>query len=187
GLRPLVSPSDTDDTAALSRDHTIYISRTGLVTITGGKWTTYRKMAEDTIDHAATVAHLPDRTSISRDLHIHGYHNHAEKFGDLAVYGSDAPAIKDLLYQQPELKQPLHPNMTTIAGEVVWAVRKEMARTIEDFLARRTRALLLDARASIEMAPKVARLMADELQKDDAWVETQVQQYRELARGYLLE
>ena len=186
GLRPLVSQGDEGNTAAISRDHTIYISRSGLVTITGGKWTTCRRMAEDTIDHAAMVARLDERPSVTADLQIHGYHNHAEKFGDLAIYGSDAPAIRDLLYNQPEYEKPLHPNFKTISGEVIWAVRKEMARTVEDFLARRIRALLLDARASMETAPQVARLMAAELKKDDIWISSQVEAYRKLAQGYLI-
>lgn len=186
GLRPLVSQGGDGNTAAISRDHTIYISRSGLVTITGGKWTTCRRMAEDTIDQAAMVARLDEKPSVTADLQIHGYHNHAEKFGDLAIYGSDASAIRDLVYHQPEYKKQLHPNFTTIAGEVIWAVRHEMARTVEDFLARRTRALLLDARASMDMAPQVARLMATELNRDDAWITSQIDDYRKLARGYLL-
>jgi len=186
GLRPLVSQGDSDNTAAISRDHTIYISRSGLVTITGGKWTTCRRMAEDTIDHAALVARLDEKPSITANLQIHGFHHHAERFGDLAIYGSDASVINDLIAGNPEYKNRLHPNFTTVAGEVVWAVRQEMARTVEDFLARRIRALLLDARASMEMAPDVARLMARELNKDEAWASAQVDAYRTLAKGYIL-
>lgn len=186
GLRPLVGQAEGENTAAVSRDHTIYISRSGLVTITGGKWTTYRKMAEDTIDNAAVVANLEERPCVTRDLHIHGYHNHPEKFGDLAVYGADAAGINDLTYQMPELKKPLHPDLDMIAAQAVWAVRHEMARTVEDFLARRTRALLLDARASMEAAPAAAELMADELGTDRKWIDSQISQYRELAAGYIL-
>jgi glycerol-3-phosphate dehydrogenase len=186
GLRPLVGQGDDGNTAAISRDHTIYISRSGLVTITGGKWTTCRRMAEDTIDHAAMVAHLDEKPSVTAGLQIHGYHNHSEKFGDLAIYGSDAPAIKDLVYGKPEYEETLHPNFKTIAGEVIWAVRSEMARTVEDFLSRRIRALLLDARASMEMAPQVAKLMAKELNRDDAWTASQIDAYGKLAKGYLL-
>jgi glycerol-3-phosphate dehydrogenase len=186
GLRPLVGQGEEGNTAAISRDHTIYISRTGLVTITGGKWTTCRRMAEDTIDQAAMVARLDEKPSITAGLQIHGYHNHAEKFGDLAIYGSDAPAIRDLVYTNPEFDKKLHAKFATIAGEVVWAVRYEMARTVEDFLARRVRALLLDARASMDMAPEVARLMAVELKRDDAWQTDQVRAYQDLAKGYLL-
>lgn len=162
------------------------ISRSGLVTITGGKWTTYRKMAQDTIDHAATIARLDEKPSVTTDLPIHGHHNNAEKFGDLAVYGADAQAIRDLVFESSDYKTALHPNLTTITAEVVWAVRNEMARTVEDFLARRTRALLLDARASMEMAPKVASLMAKELNRDTDWANQQIEAYRELAGTYIL-
>ncbi len=186
GLRPLVSKGEADNTAAISRDHTIYISRSGLVTITGGKWTTYRKMAEETIDQAAMVARLEERPCVTYDLPIHGYHNNAEKFGDLAVYGADAAGIQDLYYENPELRKQIHPAFPTIAAEVIWAVRHEMARTVEDFLARRTRALLLDARASMEAAPEVTRLMAAELGRDDAWIKDQTDFYLSLANGYIL-
>lgn len=186
GLRPLVNTGGHDNTAAVSRDHTIYISRSGLVTVTGGKWTTYRKMAEETVDQASVVAHLEERPCETRDLHIHGYHNHPEKFKNLAIYGADAAGILDLLYKRPELQDPLHPGLPSIAAEVVWAVRHEMARTVEDFLSRRTRALLLDARASMEAAPRVAALMAAELGRDENWIRGQIETYHALARGYLL-
>jgi len=186
GLRPLVSRGAGGSTSAISRDHTIYISRSGLVTITGGKWTTCRKMAEDTIDHAILIAHLDEKPSVTANLPIHGYHNNPEKYGNLAIYGSDAQLIKDLLLSSPEYKRKLHPNFKTILGEVIWAVRNEMARTVEDFLSRRTRALLLDAKASMEAAPKVARLMAKELGKGEAWIEKQTRDYCKLAQEYLI-
>ena len=185
GLRPLVSHGVEDNTAAISRDHSLHISRSGLVTITGGKWTTYRKMAEDTVDHAALLAQLDPRPCVTYNLPIHGYHKNAAKFGNLRKYGSDAPALQDLLGEDQRYSVPLHRDMPFLAGEVVWAVRHEMARTIEDFLARRRRALLLDAKASIEMAPKIADLMAEELEQDDSWKETQVKAYCEMALGYL--
>jgi len=187
GLRPLVKQGSEDSTAAVSRDHTIHISRSGLVTIAGGKWTTCRKMAEDTIDQAATVAQLTESPSVSRDLNIHGFHRNFDKFGELAIYGADAQSIRDLASETPGLGEPLHENFSTIAAEVVWAVRHEMARTVEDFLSRRTRALLLDARASMEMAPRVAELMAAELGKDDTWAEAQVQAFTDLAKGYIVQ
>ncbi|MDX1532172.1 MAG: glycerol-3-phosphate dehydrogenase/oxidase, partial [Rhodothermales bacterium] len=187
GLRPLVGSADEDEgTASLSRDHTLHIAKSGLVTITGGKWTTYRKMAEDTIDQAATLADLEDRASVTKALHIHGYHQHADTFGDLAVYGADAVGLRRLLREDEALGERLHPRRPTVAAQVVWAARHEMARTVEDVLSRRTRELLLDARASIEMAPEVARLLAAELGRDGAWQREQVEAYRALARGYLL-
>ncbi|MEM1044278.1 MAG: glycerol-3-phosphate dehydrogenase/oxidase [Bacteroidota bacterium] len=186
GLRPLVGSPDGEGTAALSRDHTLHISKTGLVTITGGKWTTYRKMAEDTVDQAATLADLPDRPSVTRTLRIHGWHEAAHTYGDLTDYGADAPAVEALIAERPAWSERLHPDRPVRAGEVVWAARHEMARTVEDVLARRRRTLLLDARASMDMAPAVAALLADELGRDEAWEREQVEAYRALAVGYLV-
>ncbi len=186
GLRPLVSHGSDGSTAAVSRDHTIHISRSGLVTIAGGKWTTCRKMAEDTIDQAATVADLPDSPTVSKDLHIHGFHKNFDKFGELGIYGADAQSIADLINERPSLGERLHEKFSTMAAEVVWAVRHEMARTVEDFLSRRTRALLLDARASVEMVPKVAELMKRELGRDESWAEEQIHRFRGLAEGYFV-
>jgi glycerol-3-phosphate dehydrogenase len=186
GIRPLVGKLDDANSAAISRDHTIHISESCLVTIAGGKWTTYRKMAEDVVDQAATLAQLVDRRCVTRELNLHGYHRDAASFGALAGYGADAPAINDLLQKEPRYGELLHEDLPRRAGEVVWAVREEMARTVEDFLARRTRSLLLDARASLEMAPKVAALMAEELGRDQAWQEEQVRAYEELARAHVL-
>jgi glycerol-3-phosphate dehydrogenase len=185
GLRPLVA-GEAATTAALSRDHTLMIGGSGLVTITGGKWTTYRRMAEDTVDQAALIAELEERPSVSRELHIHGYHQHADQFGYLATYGSDAPAIQELMRAEPHLAELLHPDRPVRAAEVVWAARHEMARTVDDVLARRKRTLLLDARAAIEMAPRVAGLLAAELGRDAAWEQVQVGEFTALARNYLL-
>ena len=168
GIRPLVKSGDSSNTSALSRDHNIHIDQTGLLTIAGGKWTTYRNMAEDCVNQAATLARLPDQPCATRTLHVHGYHAHAEKFGDLEVYGSDALAIQDLIRAHPELAARLHPHLPYVAAEVVWAVRVEMARRLEDVLARRLRALFLNAQAAVDMAPRVAELMAAELNWDAA-------------------
>lgn len=187
GLRPLVNDGGVATaTAALARDHTLLISASGLVTIAGGKWTTYRKMAEDTVDQAALIAGLDERACVTRNLHIHGHHHHAEQFGSLWMYGSDAPALRSLLRERPELDRPLHRDHHVTAGEVLWAARHEMARTVEDFLSRRSRLLLLDARASMEAAPEVAALLAAELGRNEAWQQAQVEEYRQLARGYLI-
>lgn len=186
GLRPLVGAADDEArTASLSRDHTLLISESGLVTITGGKWTTYRKMAEDTVDQAATLAGLDDRPCVTANLHLHGYHRHAERFGELQHYGSDAPEIRALLGQDPRYDRIIHHAFAMRAGEVVWAARNEMARTVEDFLARRTRALLLDARAALEAAPTVAALLAEELDRDAAWVDAQVAAFTRIAEAHM--
>jgi glycerol-3-phosphate dehydrogenase len=143
-------------------------------------------MAEDTIDQAATLGGLDDRPSVSAELRIHGHHRNAEIFGDLRAYGSDAPDLQGMIREDDRLGERLHPDRPTVAAQVVWAARNEMARTVEDVLSRRTRELLLDARASLDMAPKVAALLAEELGHDSDWERQQAESYRDLARGYLI-
>lgn len=186
GLRPLVSRGGSKDTSSISRDHTLLIDPSGLVTITGGKWTTYRKMAEDTVDEAALVAGLDERESNTENLRLHGWLKNSEAAEPFEMYGSDALSLKKIADEEEGWNQPIHENLPYTPAEVVWAVRSEMARTVEDVLARRTRSLLLDARASIDMAPTVANLMADELNMDGTWKQRQVEEYTELANGYLL-
>ena len=186
GIRPLVRSEAGANTASLSRDHTIHIDPSGLLTITGGKWTTYRHMAEDCVDHAATLARLPEKPCVTRNLNVHGFHRQARNFGALSVYGSDALLIQDLIRADSSLARPLHPALPTCAAEVVWAARMEMARTVEDVLARRTRAFFLNARAAMEMAPETARLLAGEIDRDSAWQAQQVDDFRTLADGYLV-
>lgn len=186
GIRPLVKASGAVSTAALSRDHIIHIDRSGLMTICGGKWTTYRHMAEDCVDQAATLAQLPERPCVTRNLKIHGFHSRAGQFGDLAVYGSDAPEIRKLIAEDERLGERLHPALPYVKAEVIWAARNEMARTIEDVLARRTRALFLNARAAQEMAPAVAELMRRELGWNQTEARHQLEQFRSIAAKYVL-
>jgi glycerol-3-phosphate dehydrogenase len=186
GIRPLVKSGHGRNTAALSRDHTIHIDQSGLISIAGGKWTTYRNMAEDCVNQAATLARLTERPSVTKHLNIHGYHQHAERFGSLAVYGSDAPFIQDLIRKDALLGKPLHPALPYNGAEVLWAVREEMARTVEDVLARRTRALFLNAQAAVLMAPCVAALMARELGRDAIWEAEEARKFNEVARRYLV-
>ena len=223
GLRPLVKADAAKPTATLSRKHRVVVSPSGLVSITGGKWTTYRQMAEDTMDHAAAVGDLPTKPSPTKDLKLHGWQERGcvqsisrstlKTSGELSVsqqaglsnplrlvsdtaalrercpdadfadYGSDADALRGLCVGDGDA--PLHPRLPYRAGEVRWAVRHEMARTLEDVLSRRLRALLLDAGAAIEMSPRVARIMAEELGRDAAWESRQVAAFGELAQGYL--
>jgi glycerol-3-phosphate dehydrogenase len=186
GIRPLVKSGDSRLTAALSRDHTIHIDASGLLTTTGGKWTTYRHMAEDTVTQAAVLARLPEKPRVTRTLNIHGFHPHAQRFGALAAYGSDALAIHDLVRIDQRLGTPLHESLPYTRAEVVWAARVEMARTVEDVLARRCRALFLNARAAVEMAPEVAALMARELGRDAVWRQREVAAFTELAKQYVV-
>jgi glycerol-3-phosphate dehydrogenase len=187
GIRPLVKAGEVTGTAALARDHTIQISKSGLLTIAGGKWTTYRKMAEDCVDHAIVLGGLTERPCVTRDLRIHGFHQQAEQFGTLAGYGSDAAGVEELAHAQPALTAPLHPALPIIGAEVVWAARREMARTVDDVLARRTRALSLDVRAAMAMAPAVARLLAAELGHGAGWIHQQLTAFAAIASGYLVE
>jgi glycerol-3-phosphate dehydrogenase len=184
GIRPLVKSGDGKLTAALSRDHTIHFDTSGLLTATGGKWTTYRSMAEHAVDQAADFAGLAERPCVTRTLNVHGFHSNAERFGTLSVYGSDALGIQDLVRATPSLATPLHARLPYRGAEVVWAARHEMARTVEDVLARRTRALFLNARAAEAMAPEVARLMAGELGWDTARQAAEVATFSTLAKGY---
>ena len=186
GLRPLVSDPDADDTAALSREHVVTVSDAGLVTVTGGKWTTYRVMAEDTIDHAADAAGLDPRPHDTASLPLHGWTAEADALGPdpFARYGADAPALHALVAQRPDLGEPVHPALPTVTGaEIVYGATDEQARTVADALARRTRALFLDASASVEAAGTAARLMADALGHGDAWVAEQTAAVRALASG----
>jgi glycerol-3-phosphate dehydrogenase len=186
GLRPLVKVGDAKSTAAMSRDHTILISNSGLLTIAGGKWTTYRKMAQDAVDQAETMAGFEERRCTTEHLQIHGWTKQQITAPNLRVYGADAAAIKELAETEPGLAEKLHPDLPYTGAEVVWAVRHEMARTVEDVLARRTRALLLGARASIEAAPKVAQLMGRELGVDEAWQRESAANFANVAQAYVL-
>ena len=180
GLRPLVNSGDSSDTAAISRDHTIVVSISGLITVTGGKWTTYRKMAEDVIDQAEMVAGVDQRRCETETLQIRGWSRTEIPEANLKPYGADAVEIREL--NEP---RQLHPQLNLTAAEVRWHVREEMARTVEDVLARRSRSLLLNARASIEAAPAVARIMAEEMGGDESWIAGQIEAYETLARGYV--
>ena len=185
GLRPLIGKAAGGPTSRISREHALLVSPGGLVTIAGGKWTTYRAMAEQAVDRAETVGGWPHRPSRTRSLQLHAATD-APHTG-LPMYGSDAAKVDELLRSSPEFSQRLHPRLPYLAGEAVWAARHEMARTVEDVLARRMRALFLDARAAAEMAPAVATLLAKELGWDAAWQAEQLRSFRELATGYLAD
>jgi len=185
GIRPLVQAAGAGSTAQLSRDHTIHVDPNGLFSVAGGKWTTYRRMAEDAVTQAALLAGLDERDCVTRRLRIHGFHANAAKFGPLAAYGSDATAMEDLIRLDPTLGTALDPALPYVEAQVVWAVRKEMARTLADVLSRRLRALTLNARAAVAMAPRVAGLMRAELGRDEAWTAGQLAAFRQLAAAYL--
>ncbi len=189
GQRPLVRPPKKDGAAtkAISRNHEILVSDSGLVTVVGGKWTTYRKMAQDTLDHASMLGGLEDRPCVTTNLQIHGWRSpNAPALPEgIAVYGSDADKVQVLMNEDPSLADPIHPKLPYPLAAIVWAARHEQARTLEDILSRRTRALILDARSAIEAAPAAAALLARELGRDKAWADAQVAAFTKLAEGYL--
>jgi len=189
GLRPLIKTPKTNRAALIPRDHIIIVSSSGLVTVAGGKWTTYRKMAEQAVDRAAEVGGLPKQACPTAELHLHGWvkrrrGQNSEILDEAAkverLYGADAPALRGLRAENPAWDELLQPDLPYRAGQVIWAVRHEMARTVEDVLSRRTRLLLLDARSSMEIAPSVARWMAKELGRDERWETEQVNAFRKL-------
>lgn len=185
GLRPLVKSSGKK-TAELARDHVVMVADSGLITITGGKWTTYRRMAEDTVNTAITRGGLPERPCVTANLPIHGAAE-TDASDPLHFHGTDAVAIRALVAERPALGGKLHPRLPYIFAEIVWAVREELCVTVEDALSRRTRSLLLDAQAAVDCAASVAELLASEMGCDRAWQEAQVAAFREVAAGYLPE
>jgi glycerol-3-phosphate dehydrogenase len=186
GQRPLVR-SGNRASSKLSRDHKILVSSSGLITITGGKWTTYRRMGQDTIDRAAAVASLKPRPSITASLKLHGWSESSGARNWEDVYGSDLPSLRTLSSEDPSLDQLLHPRLPYLLRDVVWAARYELARTVEDVLARRTNALFLDARAAIEAAPSVANVLATELKRSASSSEADLRSFVSNAQGYIYE
>ena len=182
GLRPLVT-GDEATTSRLSREHHIDVSSTGLITIAGGKWTTYRRMAEDALDVAGSKRLLEKRPCVTLRLALHGsqeVQDGAEPH--LSEYGSDRPELERLATTEPMLSETIDPELPYTFAQVLYAVRFEMARTLDDVLSRRTRSLLLDERAAVRAAPRVAALMSRELQRDEAWAACQVHQFTSLAQ-----
>ncbi|HEY4336396.1 MAG TPA: FAD-dependent oxidoreductase [Puia sp.] len=185
GLRPLAAPKgDGHATKEISRDHKLFVSPSGLVTITGGKWTTYRKMAEEVVDAVMRVGGMEPVACSTKELRIHGCcTGDAEEH--LAVYGTDSVAIRALMKEEPALTRRLVEWLPYTEAEAVWAVRREMARTVDDVLARRLRILFLDAQAAMLAAPRAAELIARELGRDEHWRKEQLIQFNRLASGYL--
>ncbi|MVZ63685.1 glycerol-3-phosphate dehydrogenase/oxidase [Sphingobacterium humi] len=187
GLRPLAAPKDNDSgsTKEISRDHKLIVNESKLITITGGKWTTYRKMAEDTVNAAIQAAGLPEVACKTKDLPIHGATGQVYP-GHWTYYGIDYAHIQNLMQEDESLRQPLAEGYEFTAAEVVWACRNELIQKVEDFLARRCRLLLLDAKAAVAAAPLVAELMAKELGKSETWIQSEIQAFQDLAKNYQL-
>jgi glycerol-3-phosphate dehydrogenase len=190
GLRPLAAPEEKgQSTKEVSRSHKIIVSETGLISITGGKWTTYRKIAEDIMDKAISVHNLPKSDCRTEHISIHGNQTTTtlDRENHLYIYGTDISAILQLQKNEPEFKEKLHPNYEYTMAEVAWAIRYEMARSIDDVLARRLRLLFLDAHAAIESCEKVSDLLAKELGYDETWKQNQIIAFKTLANRFLLK
>ncbi len=186
GLRPLAAPKEgSTKTKEISRSHKVMVSESHLITLTGGKWTTFRKMGEDTVDAYYKTKGLKPAPSQSAQIKVHGY-SHDLREGYLRVYGGDADKILTLQKEHPSLANKLHPDYPYSEAEVVWAVREEMALKIEDVLSRRIRMLVLDARAAKQMAPRVARIMAEEMGKDQEWISRELEDFDKLAKKYII-
>lgn len=188
GLRPLVvSDTRRQKSKEISRSHKIFKSESGLITLIGGKWTTYRKMAEETINYVIREFKLPKISSKTSTLKIHGYKDCDESasLNGLHYYGSDAEIIEQIITHRPEFGEYLSKELKILKAQVVFSIKYEMARTVEDFLGRRTRALFLDTKESIDIAPEVAEIMAKELGKTEIWQTEQIESYNKLAKNYL--
>ncbi len=188
GLRPLAAPKkgDNEKTKEISRKHKIIVSDSNLVSIIGGKWTTYREIGEDAVNKLIKTARFVNKKSVTEKLHIHGYKQNVDFNNPLYFYGSDLNEINKLIKTNPELGCWISEDLHINKAQVVWAVRNEYARNVEDVLSRRTRALLLDAKESIRIAQEVAKIIAKELNYDSSWETEQVISYTQLANGYLL-
>ena len=187
GQRPLAAPKrEGKKTKEISRSHKIIVSDGKLITVTGGKWTSYRLMAEDAIDKAAALKLIEKRKCVTKNLRVHGYRENPDMSDHTYVYGSDEPEIRELAKRNPEYGEKISEKYDYTVAEVIWAVRNEMARTLDDVLARRVRLQYIDAREALRVAPRVVRVMASEMQRDKAWIDRQLRDYGEILKNFTI-
>jgi len=187
GLRPLAAPTgNSNKTKEISRSHKVIVSDSNLLTLTGGKWTTFRRMGQDTVDKAIKIGCLPKKESTSATQKIYSAIPTTDRSNHMYIYGSDQEAIHALAQENPVWNEKLVEHLEFKKAEVLWAVRNELAQTVEDVLSRRVRILFLDAKAAITAAPEVARILAQELGKDDNWQKNQVENFEKVAKNYIL-
>lgn len=185
GLRPLAAdPDNPHSTKEISRRHKIIVSKSRLVSITGGKWTTYRRMAEETIDRAIRDGMLKKRKCVTGRFQLEAVPE-GDASGRLKIYGKNAYEILEMKNGNPVLGSQINDSLPYTKAEIIWICRNEMPVMLEDLLSRRTRALILDAKTSLEIAPVVAKIMAGELGFDDDWIKDQVEKYSILVKKYL--
>lgn len=187
GLRPLAAPTgNSNKTKEISRSHKVIVSDSNLLTLTGGKWTTFRRMGQDTVDKAIKIGCLPKKESTSATQKIYSAIPTTDRSNHMYIYGSDQEAIHALEQENPVWGEKLVEHLEFKKAEVLWAVRNELAQTVEDVLSRRVRILFLDAKAAITAAPEVARILAQELGKDENWQKNQVENFEKVAKNYIL-
>ncbi|MBK8518160.1 MAG: glycerol-3-phosphate dehydrogenase/oxidase [Saprospiraceae bacterium] len=165
GLRPLVKKKNITSTADLVRDHTIVVSDSGLVTITGGKWTTYRKMARDVVNRAIRTSSLHYERSQTKSLH-------------LIIKTNEDTTNQSVI---------IHPDFPYTTSDVHFAIDEEMACTLEDILARRVRLLFLDAKAAMKVAPDVCKILQTRFNHSDEWYKSELETFYLTAKKYLPE
>ncbi len=185
GLRPLVHEKGKSS-GKISRNHKIELSSSGLLTICGGKWTTYRKMAEELVDKAIEVHNLPSLVCTTRTLPLYGYQTEVKEMTPWSEYGSESEKIASLVERDAKLGLPLHDELPYCLAEIIWGIREEMAHTLDDLLARRTRALFLDSKATLEIAPKIAFILAEEKGLGKDWEKSELERFKRVAQNYLI-
>ncbi len=173
GLRPLIKLSDEDATALISREHSILTSASGIITIAGGKWTTYRKMAEDVMELVIANQKLPNSKCKTEYISV-----------DISAVKNKT--IESYILSDKSLAEKIHPAFSFTKAQVVYAIQHEMAMTIEDVLARRIRLLFLDAKAAIEAAKEVAKIFVNYANKEDEQMKEQMVAFEKIANKYLL-
>ncbi|MCB8995161.1 MAG: glycerol-3-phosphate dehydrogenase/oxidase [Bacteroidales bacterium] len=185
GLRPLAAnPDKPQSTKEVSRRHKIILSASGLLTIIGGKWTTYRLMAEETINRAIKAGILEKKKCLTKNLSLSS-HSANSVNPEFLKYGAGEKEIAKLIRADQELSAVLHPELSFTRAEIIWICRNELPVNIEDILARRTRSLFLNARASVEAAPLIADIMTEEMGFDKKWKADQIASYKDLVKNYL--
>ncbi|MAR43665.1 MAG: FAD-dependent oxidoreductase [Flavobacteriaceae bacterium] len=184
GLRPLAATENNEKaTKEISRHHKVTVSTSGLISIVGGKWTTYRKMAEDTVNTARSVAGLHERECITHNLTIHGYDYSSNWKNPIHFYGTDIEKIESLCDQG---NSSISKKFFISKNQIIWSIRNEMAMNLEDVMARRTRSLFLDARECLRIAPKVLEIMAKEMKKNTNWIKNESANFEKVARNYIV-
>ena len=185
GLRPLAAQQgNSTQTKEVSRHHKVNVSTSGLISVLGGKWTTYRKMGEDTINTAALVGGLKEQKCKTKKLLLHGHDENTDINDPLNVYGADRHKIVSM--GKPQDNNSLSDKFYISKNLILWGIENEMAIHIEDVLARRVRCLFLDAKETLRIAPKVAEIMAAALNKEDQWIVQELKEFNTITQNYIL-